>query len=149
MELIGQILPDLVDRTVAPGEGYQRARLAFGILLGEHSRAMDYVAHYIGGVYVHRDHKGDPDARPPLVVTEPKKQREALAMLEQQVFGPEAYQVPPKLYNYLAPSHWTQWGMRELLAAGLPRHDMVLTMQDHVLGQILSPVRCRGLWTRS
>ena len=121
VELIGQLLPDLVDRMVEPGEGYQRARLAFGILLGEHVRAMGYVAHFIGGVYVHRDHKGDPDARPPLVVTEPKKQREALAMLEQQVFGPEAYQVPTELYNYLAPPHWTPVGHERAVAAGLSR----------------------------
>ncbi len=145
VELIGQLLPDLVNRTVEPGEGYQRARVAFGILLGEHTRAMGYVAHYIGGVYVHRDHKGDPDARPPLVIAEPAKQREALAMLEQQVFGPEAYQVARELYNYLAPPHWTQWGMKEPSRPDFPVHEMVLKMQDHVLGQILSPVVLKRL----
>ena len=95
---------------------------------------------YIGGVYVHRDHKGDPDARPPFVIAEAKKQREALAMLEQQVFGPEAYQFPRDLYNYLAPPHWSQWGMREPSRPDFPVHETVLTMQDHVLAQILSPV---------
>ena len=31
-------------------------------------------------------HKGDPDARPPLVVVAPAKQREALSLLEKEVF---------------------------------------------------------------
>ena len=138
--MIDQLLPGLVDQVVEPGEGYDRVRKAFGILLHEHDRAMGFVARYIGGVYVNRNHKGDPNAQPPFVVTEPKKQREALEFLEQQVFGPEAYQFPAKLYNYLGPTHWKHWGMRGTARPDFPVHEMVLTMQDHVLGQILSPI---------
>ncbi|MCE5269618.1 MAG: zinc-dependent metalloprotease [Planctomycetaceae bacterium] len=140
IELLNQILPDVVDRMVEPGEGYQRARLAMSMVLREHLRLMGYVAHYVGGIYVHRDHKGDPDARPPLVVTEAKKQRDAMAMLDQQVFGPEAYKFPPKLYDYLAPTHWTHWGMKGSNHPDFPIHDVVLAMQDQILGQVLSPV---------
>ena len=67
----------------------------------DHTRAMEFVARFIGGVYVHRDHKGDPNARPPFVIVEPKKQREALAFLEPTGLRPrgvpishEALQLP-------------------------------------------------------
>ena len=91
-------------------------------------------------MYVHRDHKGDPDAQPPLVVTEPKKQREALDQLEKNVFGPEAYAAPTKLYNYLAPTFWNHWGIKEPTHPAFPIHQTVLAAQDRVLAQVLSPV---------
>ena len=140
VELINQLLPGLIDESVESGESYHRAREAFTYLLHDHARAMEYVARFVGGVYVHRDHKGDPNARPPYVIVEPKKQREALKFLNQQVFGPEAYQFPSKLYNFLAPTHWNHWGIKEFGRPDYPVHDIVLSMQDHVLGMVLSPV---------
>ena len=131
VELISQLLPVLVDRAVEPGEGYDRARNAFGILLNEHARAMGFVAREIGGVYVNRDHRGDPKARPPFVVTEPKKQREALEFLEQQVFGPEAYRFPDKLLDFLGTTHWKHWGMKPQGRPDFPLNQTVLMMQDH------------------
>ncbi len=139
IELINQIMPGLVDQMTEKGEGYQVVRMAFGGLLNEHHRAMHYVARFIGGVYGNRDHKGQPDARPPFVVTEAAKQREALELLNQQVFGPEAYQFPTSLYNYLAPSHWDHWGMPPTQRPDIAIHSIVLSMQEHVLAQILSP----------
>jgi hypothetical protein len=100
---------------------------------------MHYVARFIGGVYVNRSHKGDPNAQPPLVVTEATKQREALEFLEQQVFGPEAYHFPAKLYNYLVPAFWMHWGANPSTRKDLPVHDLVLAMQINVFDQILSP----------
>jgi hypothetical protein len=140
VELINQLLPDLVDRNVDAGEGFDQARRAFLVLMHEHSRVMGFVARYIGGVNIDRNHKGDPNAQPPLTITEPKKQREALEYLEQQVFGPEAFQFPPKLYQFLAASHWRHWGMRGMGQTDLEVQDIVLAMQAQVLGQVLSPV---------
>ena len=56
---VNAILPKLLERTVDAGDGFQRARQAFGILLGEHYRTVRFAAKLIGGVHVHRDHKGD------------------------------------------------------------------------------------------
>jgi hypothetical protein len=139
IELINQLLPGLVDRAVQPGEGYDEARKAFLVLLREHARVTGFVARYIGGVAVNRNHRGDPNAKPPFVITEPKKQREALEFLEQQVLGPEALQFSPKLYESLGPSHWKHWGMRGMGRSDFPAHDLVLAMQENVLGRVLSP----------
>ena len=102
VEVINQILPGILEGAVEPGEGYQHVRRAFRTLMAEHARVMGFVARYIGGSYEYRDHKGDPNGRPPFVVVEAKKQRDALALFDREVFGPEAYQIPTKLYNYLA-----------------------------------------------
>jgi hypothetical protein len=140
VELINQILPGIVEQAVEPGEGYQHVRRAFHTLMAEHARAMGFVTRYIGGSYEYRDHKGDPNARPPFVVVEAKKQRDALALLDREVFGPEAYQIPTKLYNYLAPSHWTHWGQHYEGRPDIAIHEMVLQWQDRVLGHLLSPI---------
>jgi hypothetical protein len=138
LELVNELLPGLVDQVTEKGEGYQDVRRAFGVLMSEHSRAMHFVARYIGGVYVNRSHKGDPGAQPPLVITDAKKQREAFDLLEKEVFGLAAYQFPPKLYSFLAASHWGHWGMGRDTNPDLPVQKLVLAMQDAVLNQILS-----------
>ncbi len=140
LELIGQVLPELVDRMTEPGDSYERVRQAFAIILREHGRAMHFVARFIGGVHVYRDHKGDTNARPPFVPTDPKKQREALTFLEKNILGPEAFQIPPKLYDFLAPHHWSQWGKKTPKRPDVAVHDTVLSMQDKVLAQVMSPV---------
>ena len=56
------------------------------------------------------------------------------------VFGPEAYAAPTKLYNYLAPTYWNHWGIKEPTRPAFPIHQTVLAAQDRVLAQVLSPV---------
>ena len=89
---------------------------------------------------MNRNHKGDPNGQPPFVVVEPKKQREALELPADQVFGPEAYQLPDKLYDYIGVTHWKHWGMRSQTRPDFALNEIVLMLQDHVLGQIMSPI---------
>ena len=137
-ELISSLWPTLVDRMVKQGEGYQQARRAFNVLLGYHSDAMQLASRFVGGVYVHRDHKGDPNARPPFVVVDAQRQRNALALVQKEVLGPDSYQFPPELYNHLAPSKWSHWGVSTLDRADYAVHEIILSWQDRVLGQLLS-----------
>ena len=138
--LIDEAWPDVVDRVTGEGDGYQRARRAFNILLSDHGKAMHFAARFIGGVYVHRDHRGDPDARPPYVVVDRKKQREAMMVLEERVFGQESYQFPPELYNYLGHSNWLHWGTDVSTRVDYPVHETILAWQDRVLAQLMSSV---------
>jgi len=138
VKLIDQLWPGLVDRMTDEGEGYERVRRAFNILLGYHTEAMYLAGRFIGGVYVHRDHKGDPNARPPCVIVEAKRQREALSLLEREVFAPDSYEFPPELYNHLAPSRWSHWGVSSPSRVDYPVHELILGWQDRVLGRLMS-----------
>ncbi|NQT18007.1 MAG: zinc-dependent metalloprotease, partial [Planctomycetes bacterium] len=138
VKLINQLLPGLVDRMTEEGEGYQQARRAFNVLLSYHADAMHLAARFIGGVYVYRDHKGDEGARPPYVIVEAKRQREALSFLQKEAFGLESYEFPPELYNHLASSKWKHWGVEMLDRTDYPVHELMLDWQDRVLGQLLS-----------
>ena len=57
-------------------------------------------------MYVNRGHKGDANGQAPFVVVDADKQREALALLEEQVFSDKPFQFPPELYNHLASTRW-------------------------------------------
>jgi hypothetical protein len=137
-QLISELWPGLVEQIVKEGEGYQNARRAFGILLGNYGRAMHFASRYVGGVYVHRSHKGDENAKPPYVVVEADKQREAMKLLAEQVFNDKPFQFPPELYNYMAASRWNHWGTRDVLRQDYAVHEVIGMWQDRILQQLLS-----------
>ncbi|MFN5296961.1 MAG: zinc-dependent metalloprotease, partial [Planctomycetaceae bacterium] len=82
-----ELWSQVVDRAVAPGEGYQRARQAFGMLFMKYWQTLSYVSRVPGGMYVHRDHKGDPNGRKPFVPVEAGKQRDAMKLLTESAFN--------------------------------------------------------------
>ena len=119
-KVVSEVWPKLVDKVTKDGDGYQRVRQAFGVLLSEQGQSIYFAARYVGGVYVNRSHKGDAKAADPYVVVEPKKQREALKLVDEQVFSDAPFQFPPSLYNHLAATRWEHWGSESPAAKRLP-----------------------------
>ena len=95
-------------------------------------------ARNVGGLYINKSHRGDKDAKPPIEVVPAETQRAALALLEQEVFGPEAYNFPPELYSHLAASHWLHWGTTLVDRADYPAHRVISMWQDRILSKLLS-----------
>jgi len=100
--LAEELMKGLADRVVEKGEGYQRARVAFGILLNQYGNSTYLISKYLGGEHAHRDHKDDPKARDPLVPVPAAKQRDALKFLQEHVLTDKTFQFPPKLLRKLA-----------------------------------------------
>jgi hypothetical protein len=144
-EIISALWPDLVKKTVKDGEGYQQVRRAFGILLSQYGRGVHFASRNIGGLYVNRSHKGDPNGRPPFVVVEAEKQREAMKILEENVFNDKPFNFPPDLYNHLASSRWDHWGTIERERIDYAVHDVIAMWQDRILQQVLSPLTLERL----
>jgi len=136
--VVTPLWPGLVNQVTKEGDGYQRARQAFGVLLGNEGRALFMAARNVGGIYVSRDHRGDANARMPFVIVPVEKQREALALLEEHVFSDKPFQFPPELYNYLAASRWSHWGEPDTLRLDYPAHEVILLWQDRILSQLMS-----------
>jgi hypothetical protein len=144
--LVAESWPGVVDDMTKDGEGYQRARRAFGVLLARHGQVMFSAAKYIGGLYVSRSHKGDENAPKPLEVVPVERQREALALLEEQVFDATPFSFPPDLYNQLAASHWDHWGTEVVERGDYPVHDIILMWQDRILSRLLSSLTLSRLY---
>lgn len=138
MALALDLLPKTVERTVDDGEGYQRARQAFGVLLNEYWRTAAFAARLPGGVLVARDHKGDQQARPPFRVVDAAQQRNAMKLIGEQAFG--AIKFDPNQLNYLAATRWSHWGLREPGRIDVALHDVISGQQQRILNQILAPL---------
>lgn len=136
MEQSMELLPKVVDNVVDDGEGYQRARQAFGLLFNEYWRASVFASRFPGGVYVNRDHKGDENAAPPFVLVPAEKQREAMKLLAESAFSPP--EIDGQQLNYLAATRWNHWGISSASRLDYPIHDTMLSMQDMVLSNVLS-----------
>ncbi len=65
---------------------------------------------HIGGQSVSRDHKGDKDARDPVIPLKAAKQREALAFVSDQILTDRAFKFSPALLRKLASDRWYHWG---------------------------------------
>ena len=137
-KLVTEALPDLVEDLVEEGDSYQQARRAFGLLIAKHAISMFDASRYVGGLHVSRSHKGDANAAEPFVVVDAEQQREALKLLEEQVFSDEPFNIPPKLYNHLAPSKWSHWGSNIPVRTDYPVHQAISLWQDRVLSQLFS-----------
>lgn len=144
-ELVAQVMPTLVERMTAKDPsgkmpGYERVRQAFGVLLTAHGNAMNFAARLVGGLHTSRAHRGDAGAPAPFRVVEAQKQRDALTLLEQQMFSAQPFTFPPELYNQLVSTRWMHWGSSEADREDYPVHEVILMWQDRVLGRLLDPL---------
>ncbi len=138
MTTASSLWPDVVKTAVKEGDGYQRARQAFGMLFSEYWRTAYFASRFPGGVYVSRDHKGSKDARPPYKLVEPARQREAMKMLAETAFSTQNF--PPEVLNYLAATRWQHWGVRSYIRLDYPIHEFVAMMQSRILYRLLHPI---------
>ena len=139
--LAEDLLKTLADKTVDKGEGYQRTRMAFGVLLQQYGNAAHLISNFVGGEYMHRDHRGDPNGRDPLEPVKGDKQREALTFLEQHLFSDQAFQFSPQLLRRLAPDRWSHWGNERAAMSRVeyPLNERVLDIQKTALDHLFDP----------
>jgi hypothetical protein len=137
MVLAEDLLKGLSNSVVEDGEGHQRTRLAFSLLLSQYGNGAYLVSKYVGGEHAYRDHRGDPKARDPLVPVTPAKQREALKFLQEHVFSDKPFQYPPELLRRLAVDRWSHWGADQS-TTDFPLYDRILLIQKVAMTRLLS-----------
>jgi hypothetical protein len=138
MLLAQELIKELPERVVENGEGYQRTRLAFSMLTAQYGNAAHLVSRFVGGEYVHRDHKGDPNARDPFEPVTAAKQREALKFLQDNVLTDKPFHFSPQLLRRLAADRWTHWGNESTMLGGVdyPVYQRILSIQRVALREL-------------
>jgi hypothetical protein len=142
LELVNELWASMETTLAKRGEGYQVLRRAMSRSLNDDFRSLITSSKFVGGVYHHRDHVGDPNGRLPYEPVPAAKQREALDLLTRYAFGEKAFVVAPSLLNKLAiernptldPGYWSQTRM------DYPWHDNVMRIQKAVLDRLYHPV---------
>jgi len=138
MTAAAEMMKTMSTRVVDEGEGYQRARVAFALLLAQYGNGAYLTAKYVGGEHAYRDHRNDPSGRDPLVPVTAAKQREALKFLQENIFSDKPFQYPPELLRKLAVDRWMHWGA-DVSSTDFPLYDRVLGIQRVAMNQLLSP----------
>ena len=141
-KLAHELWKEIPSKFEIKGERYQKFRRVFSQGLGEISLGAITVPRFVGGIYLHRDHIGDPHGRPPFQVVPAEKQRQALRYLIQNIFAPDAFRFPPELLNKLAPERFpdlqgTVWRM---LRVDYPIHGVVQVIQANALFRLYDPL---------
>jgi hypothetical protein len=138
--LARKLMPTILDRVVQNGESYSKARRAFDMLIYDMAFSGHVAARFVGGFRMHRDHKGDPNGRPPVVPEPAARQREALKFVCETIFADQAFAAPPELLRALAAGRWTHWGSNdETQDVDYPIHERILSIQRSVLAMLLNP----------
>lgn len=132
----------MTDKFETKGQRYQKFRKVFNHGIWEYFGAVLNVTKFVGGIYYHRDHVGDPNGRIPLEPVGADRQREAMAFLQTHIFGADAFHFPPELLNRLAPErYWDFSGsIWEVSRIDYPIHDIVLAIQGMPLEYLYDPV---------
>jgi hypothetical protein len=137
VRLVKDSLERLEERVVAKGEGWQRARQAFSMLLGELSSAAYLSSQYVGGQYTARAHRDEPEAKTPLEPIPVARQREAIKLLKEEILSDAAFKFSPELLKRLAPEHFTDDYYFYLDNYQFPLYEAVLSIQRIVLSRFL------------
>jgi hypothetical protein len=134
------LLKDVTKWAVKDGESYSRLRRVFTRLLGERSRVCEYVARFVGGQIIHRDHRADPDFRDPIEVVSAEEQSKALEFVCDHVFSEEAYEVDRELLSRLGPGRYYHWGSDNFdFQTDVNIHDIVAENQYSCLFMLMNP----------
>lgn len=138
IKLAKDMTATIAEVSVDKGEGYQRARRAFNLLLRQYGDAAFLASKHVGGLAVYRDHKGDANARDPLVPTAADKQREALKFLAENILTDKNFDFPPEVLRKLGADRWYHWGNERAIVGGVdvPVNERILAIQRVALGEL-------------
>ncbi|MGL4419098.1 MAG: zinc-dependent metalloprotease, partial [Gemmataceae bacterium] len=140
VKMAQDLLPKVAEGLIDNGEGYQRTRAAFQRLLQQYGTAAMIGSQFVGGEAVHRDHKGDPNARDPMVPVTAAKQREALKFVSETLFTDKNFEFSPELLRKLAPDRWSHWGNDQWMRrVDFDLNNRILGLQRVALNELFNP----------
>ena len=148
VRLAAKLRENLLSRFVKDGDTWAKAREGYLVTLGMQTRGVSMMSNWLGGAFVYRDHKGDPDGRAPLEVVSAEKQREALKFVIDTTFYDAAYALTPDVLRYMTVDKWfDDGGIQGLMDdATWPVHDRILGIQAMALTNIMNPVTLQRVY---
>ena len=133
----------IVDKIVKDGDSWKEARKGYLMTLSQQIRSVSMMANWLGGSYVNRDRKGDPNGRTPIQVVEAERQRAALKFVIDNTFNDDSYGLTPELVNHLSIDHMSRSFFAE---PAWPIHDRIMGIQSTSLSQLLGPTTLRRIY---
>jgi hypothetical protein len=135
------LLFHLAQRVPKKGQSYWEFTRDFLGLLNIYSQAAARTSQYIGGLYLNRNHKGDPGERPTLVPIDGAEQKKALETLTTYVFAENAFSFPKSYFQYLTSQPYGDMDIATMLSGATsdyPIMDTFANIQRAALRRIFS-----------
>lgn len=130
---------ELLDKGVKDGQSWQKARQVYQQLLGMQASSVSMAMNWVGGAYITRSLKGEPDAPAPVRPVEAKQQRRALAFIVDHAFNSDSFGLDPATLAYLQSDNWYDEGYSS--AHAWPVAQSVLGIQASALTGLINPGR--------
>ena len=137
IELINDVKNKILAKYNTQGNTYHELKTAYLTLSSQHGNAATVLSRYIGGIYVDRAVIGQPGASQPFTPVALADQKRAMDALAKYVLSPNAFDMPPDLYNHLQEQ---RRGFGFSRAPEDPKiHDRVIGIQQRVFSHLLHP----------
>ena len=137
IDLIKYLQSQLMSNYGHSDRSFHELRNNYLVLSSEWGIQAGVVSRYIGGVYVDRSYSNQNSNTQPLTAVPLATQKAAMKLLTEQVFAPNAMEVPKDLANYL---QMQRRGFDFFSSGEDPKlHRRVLNIQTSVLTHILHP----------
>jgi len=148
MRLVDYSRARIIDEFVEDGESWSRARRGYEITLGTQLGSVSIMANWLGGAFVNRDRKGDPNARLPIEAVPADDQRAALAFVLEKALRDDAFGLTPDLLRRMTVDKWyDQGGMNEIRQDPTwPIHDRIAGIQASTLTMLMQPSTLRRVY---
>lgn len=137
---------EILGKFVQDGDSWIKARRGYLMTLGLQTKSTSMMANWLGGTYVNRDKKGDPNERTPIQVVEVDKQRQALKFVIENSFYDAAYGLTPELINHMTVDYFDESFDRIINEPAWPIHDRIMGVQATALSQLLNPTTLRRVY---
>jgi hypothetical protein len=118
---------------------YQEIRASLVTILNNELSAIDLAAHYIGGIYTSRGHRGQAGAGPPFRSISRVEQRRAFDLVDRYVFSAHAFNYSPQLLNELTTTRFGfHWDSGDLRRPDFPLREVVAEIQDDAISTMFA-----------
>ncbi len=149
MRIARQHRDKLLEKFVKEGDSWAKARRGYELTLRLQTSSNSMMANWIGGAFVNRDKKGDPNGRKPIEVVPVEQQREALKFVIDNTFFDKVYGLTPDLLNHMSVDKWLDRGGGFFSMSNEPTwpvHDRIMSIQASTLTQLMNPTKLRRVY---
>lgn len=136
----------LLTHFIKDGESWDRIRYGYELVLSLQTRSMSMMSNWVGGAFVNRDKKGDPNGRSPIVVVPVEQQRKALNFVTSNAFNDDSFGLTPELTTAMGLDKWSDNRSSMMEESTWPIHDRIMGIQASVLTGLMNPTTLQRVY---
>ncbi len=136
----------LLSDFIKDGDSWDRVRYGYELTLSHQTRAVSMMANWVGGAFVFRDKKGDPNGRKPIEVVPAEQQRKALNFVVSNTFDDTVYGLNPELVTAMGLDKWLDNQASFFDESTWPIHDRIMGIQASTLTMLMNPTTLKRVY---